>query len=92
MQVNTGAEIGEVTFSGTANTFQRESESKSGETGGNGNSFAIGSQSVTHIEHQREAADKIVGDSGANFADSNNLNQETAIQLKEELDEVDSIQ
>ena len=91
MQVNTGAELGEVTFSGTANTFQRESESKSGETGGNGNSFAIGSQSVTHLEHQREAADKIVGDSGANFADSNNLNQETAMQLKEELDEVDSI-
>ena len=79
MQVNTGVELGEVTFSGTANSFQRESESKSGETGGNGgNTFAMGSQSVTNLEKQQEAANKIVGDSGANFVDTNNFNQEAA--------------
>ena len=52
MHVNTVNEIGEVTFSGTANTFQRESEkTKSGETGGNGgNTFPMGSQSVAHLE------------------------------------------
>ena len=51
MHVNTVNEIGEVTFSGTANTFQRESDTKSGETGGNGgNTFPMGSQSVAHLE------------------------------------------